>query len=246
MIRGQTLGLAFTFVGACLGSGSIGLSQETTSTAPELGEIEHTPAPCMDTEVFPLIEARASSTTVARRLTGLTIRFKAEDDVDWYQTSFRSTAGTTFQAALPKPLPDAGRVTYYFTSGGRRSSDYLVPVLMGGCPGARTAPSDLTDDIRVRRTSDDQSQIPTGFSADGIRAGGSMSGMTLGIVGRRGRGSRCRGSGDLRRRDGPRKTEAAVSPTRKRCGPVSPRIRSRTSIREKRYCSTRRVALRRR
>ena len=182
MIRGQTLGLAFTFVGACLGSGSIGLSQETTSTAPELGEIEHTPAPCMDTEVFPLIEARASSTTVARRLTGLTIRFKAEDDVDWYQTSFRSTAGTTFQAALPKPLPDAGRVTYYFTSGGRRSSDYLVPVLMGGCPGARTAPSDLADDIRVRRTSDDQSQIPTGFSADGIRAGGSMSGMTLGIV----------------------------------------------------------------
>ena len=182
MIRGLALGVAFTFVGPCLGSGSIGLSQETTSTVPQLAEIEHTPAPCMDTEAFPLIEARASSTTVARRLTGLTIRFKAEEDAGWYETSFRSTAGTTFQAALPKPLPDAGRVTYYFSSAGRRSPEYLVPVLMGGCPGARTAPSDLADNIRVYRTSDDQSQIPTGFNADGIRAGGAMSGMTLGIV----------------------------------------------------------------
>ncbi len=183
MIRGVALGFAFTFVGTCLGSGSIGLSQETTSTARELGEIEHTPAPCMDTEAFPLIEAHASSTAVARRLTRLTIRFKAEDDAaGWYETSFRSTAGTTFQGALPKPLPDAGRVTYYFTSAGRRTPDYLVPVLMGGCPGARTASSDLADNIRVRRTSDDQSPIPTGFSADGIRTGGSISGMTLGIV----------------------------------------------------------------
>ncbi len=182
MIRGPALGLAFTFVGTCLGSGSIGLSQETTSAAPELGELEHTPPPCMDTEGFPLIEARASSAAVARRLPGLTIRFKAEDDAGWYETSFSSTAGTTFQAALPKPLPDVGRITYYFTSAGRRTPDYLVPVLMGGCPGARTAPSDLADDIRVRRTSDDQSPIPTGFSADGIRAGGSMSGRTLGIV----------------------------------------------------------------
>ena len=178
MIRGPVLGLAVTF----LGSGSIGLTQEATSTTPTLAEIEHTAAPCMDTEAFPLIEARASDTTLARRLTGLTVRFKAEDDAGWYETSFRSTTGTTFQAALPKPLPDAGRVTYYFTAAGRRSSDYLVAVLMGGCPGARAAPSDLAGDIRVRRTSDDQSQFPTGFSTDGIRAGGSISGMTLGIV----------------------------------------------------------------
>ena len=190
MIRGLALKVAFIFVGTFLNlslsfglsSSSIGLSQETTSTVPQLAEIEHTPAPCMDTEAFPMIEARASSTTVARRLTGLTVRFKAEDDDGWYETSFRSTAGTTFQAALPKPLPDAGRVTYYFSSAGRRSPDYLVPVLMGGCPGARTAPSALADNIRVRRTSDDQSPIPTGFNADGIRVGGAVSGMTLGIV----------------------------------------------------------------
>ncbi|GMR23678.1 MAG: hypothetical protein BMS9Abin37_2130 [Acidobacteriota bacterium] len=178
MIRALAFGLAFTFAGP----GSIGLSQEAASTARELGELEHTPASCMDSEAFPLIEARASTTTLARGLTGLTIRFKVEDDDGWYETSFRSTTGTTFQAALPKPLPDVGRVVYYFTSAGRRTPDYLVPVLIGGCPGARAAPSDLADDIRVRRTSDDQSQFPTGFSTDGIRAGGSISGMTLGIV----------------------------------------------------------------
>lgn len=150
--------------------------------APTLDAIDHTPAPCMDTETFPLIEARATGTDATRTLTGLTVRFKSEDDDGWYQTSVRSGAGATFQAALPKPLPDAGRVVYYFSASGRRSPDYLVPVLMGGCPGARAATSDLADSIRVSRTTDDQSEIPDGFGADGIRVGGSMSGATLGIV----------------------------------------------------------------
>lgn len=146
-------------------------------------EIEHTPAPCMDTEEYPLIEARAPSANVARALSGLAIRFKAETDTGWYETPFRdSSSGTTFRAALPKPLPEAARVMYYFVAGGRRSREYLVPVLRGGCPGARAAEPGITDDIRVRRTAPDQNEIPTGFNDEGIRSGGSMSGTTLGVV----------------------------------------------------------------
>ncbi len=179
MIRGPVLAFA---VIRTLAGGAIANSQEAPSTTRDQLEIAHSPAPCMDTEEFPLIEARASSNNVARALMGLSVRFKAEDDDGWYETSFRSPAGATFQTALPKPQPEASRVVYYFAVGDRQSQEYLVPVLTGGCPGARTAASALTDGIRVRRTSPGQTEIPTGFSADGISAGGSMSGATLGIV----------------------------------------------------------------
>ena len=180
MIRRPALAFAFLVI---LNAGAVALSQESPSATHNHLEIEHSPAPCMDTEVFPLIEARASSANVARALTGLAIRFKAEDDDGWYETSFRSPAGATFQAALPKPQPEAARVVYYFTVGERTTQEYRVPVLIGGCPGARNAAPGLTDGIRVRRTAEGQTEIPTGFSADGISAGGSMSGMTPGVVG---------------------------------------------------------------
>ena len=84
---------------------------------------------------------------MARELQELAVRFKAEGDTGWYETTFRAPAGTVFQAALPKPRPQAARVTYYITTGEprQRSPEYLVPVLVGGCPGARSAPPTLTD-----------------------------------------------------------------------------------------------------
>ena len=159
-------------------------SQETTSTEDGARDLQHVPAPCVDTETFPLIEVRAPSAALARRIRDLTIRFKAEGDAAWYEIAFPQTSGTVFQAALPRPLPDAVRVHYYITASQPefRSPEYLVSVLMGGCPGARTAPETMTGSIRVRRTTDDQREVPTGFSSDGIRTGGSMSGTTLGIV----------------------------------------------------------------
>jgi hypothetical protein len=63
-----------------------------------------------------------------------------------------------------------------------------VNVLMGGCPGARPAPAELTERVRVRRTADQQREIPIGFSPEGIRTGG-MSGTTLGIVAGAGAGA---------------------------------------------------------
>jgi len=147
-----------------------------------LDDILHTPAPCMSTEEFPLIEAKATSASPSdgRRLT---VRFKAENDSGWYEVEAPSGVGLTYQAALPKPTPEAVRVHYYFASGRpeARTSEYVVNVLMGGCPGARSAPPALTERIRVRRTADDQAEIPSGFSPEGIRTGG-ISGTTLGIV----------------------------------------------------------------
>lgn len=163
-------------------SRTIGTVPAQETPTPDLA-LEHTPAPCMDTGDYPLIEARAPSANVARALSGLAIRFKAETDTGWYETPVDGpTSEVTFRAALPKPLPAAARVRYYFAAGERRSEEYVVPVLMGGCPGARAAGSELTDDIRVRRTTGGQSEIPTGFSEEGIHSGGSMSGTTLGVV----------------------------------------------------------------
>jgi PKD repeat protein len=147
-----------------------------------LDDIVHTPPPCMSTEEFPLIEAKASSADGARARR-LIVRFKAEDDPGWYEVEVPSAVGLTYQAALPKPTPDAVRVHYYFASGRPevRTPEYVVNVLMGGCPGARAAPAELTERIRVRRTADDQGEIPRGFNPERIRTGG-VSGTTLGIV----------------------------------------------------------------
>jgi hypothetical protein len=157
---------------------SLGSSQEAG-----LGEVLHTPAPCMSTDEFPLIEAQASSVDAARRLKGLSVRFRAEDDPGWYEVELQPTAGTGLQAALPKPLPSAVRVWYYIASEERerRSPEYTVNVLMGGCPGARAASPALAERVRVRRTSGDQVPFPQGFSTDGIGRGGP-SGTTLGII----------------------------------------------------------------
>ena len=156
---------------------SLGRPQEAA-----LEDIVHTPPPCMSIEDFPLLEAKASTMDVARARR-LTVRFKAEDDPGWYEVEAPSAVGVTYQAALPKPTREAVRVHYYFVSGRpeRRSPEYVVNVLMGGCPGARAAPAELTERIRVRRTADAQREIPLGFSPEGIRTGG-MSGATLGIV----------------------------------------------------------------
>ena len=180
MNRGPVLGLAM----AILGNGSLSPSQEAVPGPDELRDIQHSPAPCLDTEAFPLILAEAATSDAARRAGRLTVRFKAEDDADWYEIAFQAPTGTLFQAALPKPLPEAGRIAYYIASDNAdlRSPDYMVNVLMGGCPGARAAPPELTEGIRVRRTSDDQDEIPRGFSPDGIQAGGSMSATTIGIL----------------------------------------------------------------
>ncbi len=163
---------------------SLPRSQEET-----LHDIVHTPTPCMSTEEFPLIEAKASSADVARARR-LTLRFKAEDDPGWYEVRVSSAVGLTYQAALPKPTREAVRVHYYFASGRPeiRTPEYVVNVLMGGCPGARSAPAELTARIRVRRTADDQVEIPRGFSPEGIRTGG-MSGTTLGILAGAGAGA---------------------------------------------------------
>lgn len=178
------LGLALGLALAVLGTGSPGLSQESSSVPGEQLAIQHTPPECMDTEVFPLVEAHLSTPGVARRVTGLTIRFRAEDDTGWYEVPFRPSTGGVFQAALPRPLPEAVRVMYYITTEEPelRSPEYLVPVLMGGCPGARSAPPELAEGIRVRRTSNDQTEIPKGFSPEGIRPPGPSSRTTLGIV----------------------------------------------------------------
>ena len=163
---------------------SLGRPQEDA-----LDDIVHTPPPCMNTEEFPLIEAKASRADAAGAKR-LTVRFKAEDDTGWYDVEVPSAVGLTYQAALPKPTSDAVRVHYYLVSGRpeRRTPEYVVNVLMGGCPGARSAPAELTERIRVRRTADEQREIPRGFSPEGIRTGG-MSGITLGIVAGAGAGA---------------------------------------------------------
>lgn len=188
MNRVRVLGMALSI----LGKAALGPSQEAASTPRSLLDIEHLPPKCMDTEEFPLVAARAATSEAARRLTGLILRFKAEDDAGWYEITLPPTTGVDFQAVLPKPLSEAARVTYYFVAGTpeRRSPVYRVPVLMGGCPGASSAPdSSLTDGIRIRRTSGDQSEIPSGFSPDGIEPGGRWSGTTLGLLAAAGGGA---------------------------------------------------------
>jgi len=145
----------------------------------------------MDTEAFPLIEARASSAEAARAIRGLKVRFKAETDSGWYEVAFRPPSGALFQTALPKPLPEAARVLYVIESSAPefQSLEHVVNVLMGGCPGARSASSALTGDVRVERTASDQSEFPNGFSSDGIRAGGTWSGATLGVIAAAGAGA---------------------------------------------------------
>ena len=174
------LGLAVLF----LLFSSLGRPQEDA-----LAGLDHTPPPCMSTEEFPLLEAKASSVDVARARR-LSVRFRAEDDPGWYEVEVPAAAGLTYQAALPKPTREAVRVHYYFVSGRpeARTLEYVVNVLMGGCPGARPAPAELTERIRVRRTADEQREIPMGFSPEGIRTGG-MSGTTLGIVAGAGAGA---------------------------------------------------------
>ncbi len=157
--------------------GSIGGAQEGA-----LDDVVHAPAPCMSTEAFPLLEVKASTADVARARR-LTVRFRSEEDDGWYEVELPSASGLTVQAALPKPTDDAVRVHYYFASGRPelRTSEYIVNVLAGGCPGARSAPAQMTERIRVRTTASGQGEIPRGFSAEGIRTGG-MSGTTVGIV----------------------------------------------------------------
>ncbi|MGH9322272.1 MAG: PKD domain-containing protein [Vicinamibacteria bacterium] len=179
MNRGLVLGLALTLSGV----GSVGSAQEAASTE-DLRGLQHDPPPCMDTEQFPSIEVRASTPDAARRVSRLTVHFKAEGDAGWYEVAFQPAAGTVFQAALPKPLPEAARVAYYITAARPelRSPEYLVNVLMGGCPGARAAPAELAEDIRIRRTLPTQDEIPRGFRPDGVEIDGGTSGTTLGIV----------------------------------------------------------------
>ena len=142
-------------------------------------ELEHEPPPCMDTESFPLIEARVSPPDSVR----LSVRFMADGDGDWYEVPLREVSGS-FRGALPKPLPDAVRVKYYIASSseGLRTSEFVVNVLAGGCPGAHSTPGEPSGGIEIRRTASGQSEIPRGFSADGVRSGGMMSRGTLGIV----------------------------------------------------------------
>ena len=116
-------------------AGTLGASQEAS-----LDDVVHAPAPCMGTDDFPLIEVSGTSAEAARRLKGLAVRFRAEDDPGWYEVPLQSTGGAVFHAVLPKPLPEAVRVRYYVLAEktGRRSTEYVVNVLMGGCPGARS------------------------------------------------------------------------------------------------------------
>jgi PKD domain len=155
------------------------------SGSDELRDLTHTPPPCVDSEAFPLFEARASSAEAARRLGRLVLRFRSDADTGWYEVAFRpAAAGTLFQAALPRPLPEAGRILYYIASGRPelRSPRYTVDVLMGGCPGARAAPQGLVEEMRVRRTASSQDEVPKGFSPEGIRTGPRASRTTLGII----------------------------------------------------------------
>jgi PKD domain len=167
-----------------LGTPVLARAQDAPSTSAELRDVTHLPPSCVDTEAFPLIEARASSPDAARHLGRVVLRFRSEGDPGWHEVAFRSAAGTLFQAALPKPLPGAGRIVYYIAAGKPelRSPRYTVNVLMGGCPGARSAPQELVDGMRVRRTSSDQDEVPTGFNPDGIRTGGRATRTTLGIL----------------------------------------------------------------
>ena len=176
-------GLLAGWVVLAVANAATARTQDSVPTA-ELTGIEHTPSPCMDTEAFPLIEARASDVSLAQRARGLIVHFKAETDTGWYEVAFGNNRGALFQAALPKPLPEASRIAYYITTEDRRerSPQYLVNVLMGGCPGARGAPPALVDDIEVRRTSDEQSPTPLGFDPEGIRVGSEISRMTVGLV----------------------------------------------------------------
>ncbi len=165
---------------------AIGLSMLAAQT---LDEVSHTPPPCMSPEEFPLLEVKAASPEAAGEHR-LIVRFKAEADTGWYELEVPAPAGLTYQTALPKPTPDAVRVHYYFASGRPevRTPEYIVNVLMGGCPGARVAASDLTEKIRVRRTASDQAEFPMGFDAERIRTGG-MSGTTIGILAGAGAGA---------------------------------------------------------
>jgi PKD repeat protein len=173
----MTLGLAFVLFSASLGQ------------APqEALELVHTPPPCMSPEAFPFLEAKASTADAARER--LAVRFRAEDDGGWYEVEVPPAVGLTYHTALPKPTGEAVRVHYYFLSerSPKRSDEYVVNVLMGGCPGARPAPPEITEKIRVRRTASDQRETPIGFSSEGIRTGG-MSGTTLGLLAGAGAGA---------------------------------------------------------
>ena len=188
MNRVQVLVMALSI----LGKAALGPSQDVTSASRSLLNIEHLPPKCMDTEEFPLVAVRATTSEAARRIVGLILRFKAEEDTGWYETTLRPTTSVDFQAVLPKPLSESARVTYYFAGGTpeRRSPVYRVSVLMGGCPGANSTPeSSLTDEIRIRRTSSDQSKIPSGFSPEGIEPGGRWSGTTFGLLAAAGGGA---------------------------------------------------------
>jgi PKD repeat protein len=165
-------------------SAAVGSPQEDA-----LDDILHSPPPCMSTEEFPLLEVKAARSDGSREKQ-LLVRFKAEEDTGWYEVAVPSAAGLTYQAALPRPTPEAVRVHYYFVFGRpeARTPEYVVNVLMGGCPGARAAPAELTERIRVRRTSSDQREIPRGFDPERIRTSG-MSGTTLGILAGAGAGA---------------------------------------------------------
>lgn len=181
---GLGLGLVLVLATGALAHSPPGRGQEAPASSGELRDLTHTPASCVDTEGFPLIEARATSADAARRLGRPLLRFKSEGDPGWYEVAFRPTAGTLFEAALPKPLPGAGRIIYYIASGKPelRSPRYTVNVLMGGCPGTSSAPAELVQGMRVRRTASNQDEVPKGFSPDGIRTGGRASRSTLGIL----------------------------------------------------------------
>ncbi|HJS74435.1 MAG TPA: PKD domain-containing protein, partial [Vicinamibacteria bacterium] len=159
------------------------------ATSQTLEDITHVPPPCMGTGQFPLLEVKASSPEAARARR-LLVRFRAEDDAGWYELEVPPAVGTVYQVALPRPILEAVRVHYYFASGRPevRTPEYVVNVMMGGCPGARAAATELTEQIRVRRTSDEQREFPIGFDAVGIRTGG-ISGTTLGIVAGAGAGA---------------------------------------------------------
>jgi hypothetical protein len=159
----------------------LALALSVSPQEPDLG-LAHTPAACMSTEDYPLIEARARPGSAAAGKP-LTLRFRAEDDPGWYEIEVPAGPGLTYQAAIPMPTLEAVRVHYHFATERpeMQSPDYVVSVLMGGCPEARSAPAELIERIRVRRTAEGQSPVPKGFSPEGIREAG-ISGTTLGIL----------------------------------------------------------------
>ncbi len=175
----EGVGLMFGLLLMAFGSSSLGHSQEIAAST----VVGHQPASCMDTETFPLIEAQTVSPDAARDVRGLSVRFRAEDAPGWHEVAMESESDTRFLAALPRPRPEAVRVHYYFAWGRPevRSPEFVVNILRGGCPSARNAPTELTEGIRVRRTSNAQDEIPRGFSPDGIARGPSPR-LALGIV----------------------------------------------------------------